>query len=134
MSGRDHPKGSRVLQVLLRSGHIAAMALVLGGVALGADFQRLRSAILLTVLSGCALLALDLAKGPGMLHQGSGVAVLVKLALLGLGNLLPALRFECYLAATLVASVGAHMSGSWRHFSLLRWRIIEPGAQRPDRD
>jgi hypothetical protein len=123
-------KGNRIPQVLLRTVHILAMALVLGGLAMGGDFARLRTPILLTVLSGAGLFGLDLAKGPGFLHQGSGVAVLLKLALLGLGNLFPAARYECYLAATAVASVGSHMAGSWRHFSFLRWRVL--GHEDPE--
>ena len=123
-------KGNRALRVALRTVHLCAMALVLGGLAMGGDFLRLRTSILLTVLSGIALFGLDLAKGPGFLHQGSGVAVLLKLALLGLGNLFPACRFQCYLAATAVASVGSHMAGSWRHFSFLRWRVL--GHEDPE--
>ena len=44
--------------------------------------------------------------------------------LLGLGIAFPAVRFELYLAATLVASVGSHMSSSWRHFSLLHRTVL----------
>ena len=124
------PRWGRGLQVLLRSVHIAAMALVLGGLAMGGDFQRLRGAIAVTLLSGVAMLAMDLAKGPAILHQGSGVAVLLKLALLGLGNLFPAARFEYYLGATLVASIGSHMAASWRHFSFLHWRVLRPEDSR----
>jgi len=110
---------ARPVQVILRTVHIMAMALVLGGLAQGAGWDRLKAAILTTVFSGALLLALDLAKGSSVLHQGSGVAVLLKLALLGMGNLLPQARLEWYLAATAVASIGAHMPRSWRHFSLL---------------
>jgi hypothetical protein len=113
--------------VVLRTVHICAMALVLGGLALGGGFERLRTAILLTVLSGVLLFLLDLAKDPGFLVQGSGVAVLLKLALLGLGNLWPGDRFQYYLAATAVASVGSHMSGAWRHFSFREWRVLGHG-------
>lgn len=122
-------RGTRALQVAARTVHICAMALVLGGLAMGGSFERLRCSILVTVLSGVFLLALDLAKGPGFLVQGSGVAVLVKLGLLGLGNLFPAARFEWYLAATAVASVGSHMAGTWRHFSFREWRVLGHGKK-----
>jgi len=52
------------------------------------------------------------------------VAVLLKLGLLGMGALQPADRLPWYLAATLVASVGSHMPGSWRHFSFLSWKVM----------
>lgn len=116
---------ARPAQLVLRSIHIAAMALVVGGLPFGADFQRLRTAILLTVVTGVLLLAIDLAKDAAFLVQGSGVAVLVKLALLGMGLLQPAARLPWYLAATLVASLGSHMPGTWRHFSFLTGKVVK---------
>ena len=53
------------------------------------------------------------------------MALLLKLALLGLGNLFPGARLEWYLAAALVASVGSHMPSSWRHFSFREGRVLE---------
>lgn len=125
MAEPDGIRWIRGLQVALRSLHIAAMGLVLGGIWLGGDYQRLRAAIFAAVGSGVLLAAIDLAKGPGFLLQGHGVALLLKLALLGLGNLFPADRLGWYLAATLTASVGSHMPGSWRHFSFLKGRVLE---------
>jgi hypothetical protein len=116
---------SRLAQVALRSLHIAAMGMVLGGLWLGGGFERLRTAILLTVASGLLLAVIDLAKGPGCLRQGSGAALLLKLAMLGLGNVFAGARLEWYLAATLVASIGSHMPGAWRHFPLFGGRNME---------
>ena len=109
----------------LRSAHIACMGLVLGGIYLGGGFAQLRGAIVLTIASGLMLALLDLAKGPEFLAQGSGAALLLKLALLGLGNVWSGARLEWYLAATVVASIGAHMPGAWRHFSFLTGRVME---------
>ena len=115
---------ARPVQLVLRSIHIAAMALVLGGLPFGGDDEALRLPILLTVGSGLLLFALDLARDAAILVQGSGVAVLLKLALLGGGALQPARRLPWYLAATLVASVGSHMPGAWRHFSFRHWKVL----------
>jgi len=119
------PSWARLTQVALRTVHITAMGLVLGGVALGAGHGRLRGAIAATLLSGVLLMVLDLVQGSSSLHQGSGAALLLKLLLLGLGNVFPQARLQWYLAATAVASVGAHMPGRWRHFSFLYWRVLE---------
>ena len=102
------------------------LRLLVLGVALGAGFGQLKAAVLTTVVSGTLLLALDLAKGSSALHHASGAAVLLKLGLLGLGNLFPQSRLAWYLAATAVASVGSHMPGTWRHFSLLDWKVVSP--------
>ena len=112
-----HFPWARPVQLAARSLHIAAMAMILGALPFGADHQALRGPILLTLASGGVLLLVDLAKDAAFLVQGSGVAVLVKLGLLGLGALQPRHRLPWYLAATLVASIGSHMPGRWRHFS-----------------
>lgn len=119
-----HFPWARPVQLVLRSLHIAAMALVVGGLPFGADFEALRTPILITLASGTLLFAIDLARDLAILTQGSGVAVLLKLGLLGMGVLQPAARLPWYLAATLVASVGSHMPGAWRHFSFLTGRVM----------
>lgn len=119
-----HFSWARPVQLALRSVHIAAMAMVLGAIPFGAEFAALKVPILLTLASGTLLFAIDLARDLGILVQGSGMAVLLKLVLLALGALQPASRLPWYLAATLVASVGSHMPGDWRHFSFLRWKVL----------
>lgn len=114
------PSLHRLLLVAFRTVHILAMALVLGALPYGPAWAELRVPMLATVGSGLALLALDLAKDPRVLFQGSSVMVLVKLLLLGCGQLWPGQRLAWYLAAAAVASVGSHMPGYWRHRSLLR--------------
>lgn len=123
-----HFPWARPVQLVLRSVHIAAMAMLLGGLPFGADFRTLRVSILITVASGVALFAIDLAKDAAFLVQGSGVAVLLKVGLLGAGLLQPSARLPWYLAATLVAAIGSHMPGAWRHFSFLTWQV----ARYPD--
>jgi len=117
--------GMRVVKVAARTVHIVAMALVLGGVAYAAPVGALALPLALTVASGLLLLGLDLWKSGTWLTQGGGAAVLLKLALLSLGQSFPAARFECYLAATAIASIGAHMPKSWRHWSFLHRRVLD---------
>src|SRR5574340_496141 len=100
------------------------MAFVLGGVAFGAPEDRLRGPMLWTVVSGALLLAVEVAKSGVFLYQGAGVASLVKLALVGAGFHVPSWRLAFYLAATVVASVGSHMTGAWRHYSFLDRKVL----------
>ena len=123
-----HFSWARPAQLVLRSLHIAAMAMLLGGLPYGADFRALRGAILVTVATGVALFAIDLAKDAAFLVQGAGVALLLKLGLLGGGLLQPAARLPWYLAATFVAAVGSHMPRTWRHFSFATGQV----AREPD--
>lgn len=108
-----------------RTVHIAAMGLVLGGVAFHVPADQLLLPIVLTVLSGAFLLGIDFWKSFGFVYQGYGVAVWLKLALLGLAEVFPSVRLEWYLAATVVASVGSHMPSSWRHYSFVDRKVIE---------
>ena len=120
-------RGARAIQVAARTVHIAAMGLVLGGVAFAAPEAALALPLGLTIASGLVLLAVDLWKSGDYLHQMNGVAVVVKLALLGLAMLQPESRLAWYLAATAVASVGSHMPKTWRHWSVLERKVIEQG-------
>lgn len=115
---------ARPAQVVLRAAHVAAMGVVLGGLAFGVAGDRLHSAGVATVASGVLLLAVELLRSGAYLYTLAGALAFLKLALLGAGQAFPAVRFELYLAATLVASVGAHMNARWRHLSLLDGREL----------
>lgn len=102
------------------------MAIVVGGVAWGVPEEKFHHSFVLTVVSGIFLLSIDLFRSCVFLYQGAGVAALVKLALLGLGYHLPEFRLAFYLAATVVGSVGSHMTGAWRHWSFLDRKVMKP--------
>ena len=118
-------RGERLWKVGARTVHIAAMALVVGGVAWGHTGRELVAPIAFTVASGLVLLGIDLWKSGGFLLEGAGIAVIAKLALLGAGLLIAPVRLEAHLAAIAIASVGSHMPKTWRH-----WSFMERGAGR----
>lgn len=113
------PGYQRVIEVGLRSLHIASMGLVLGGIGMGGTRETLIVPIVATVTTGLLLLITSIQWGCLEFTHGAGAAVVLKLALLGLGNIFEGARFQLYLAATLVTSVGSHMSSNWRHFPVL---------------
>lgn len=111
------------------------MGLLLGGIAYGAREAALFWPIVFTVASGLVLFLVDLARSFVVLYQGSGLAVLIKLALLGGGFVWPQRRLEFYLAATIAASVGSHMTGNWRHYSFLDRRVLDyPKSDRAEEE
>lgn len=116
---------SRWLSIVLRSLHVVTMGVLLGGVAFAAPPAALRSWIDLAVASGVLLCACDLLGGRMALTQGAGVVMILKLALLALGLVVPAQRLGLYLVATFIAGVGSHMPATWRHFSFVAWRVVE---------
>jgi hypothetical protein len=125
------PPYARPIEIGLRSVHIVAMALVLGGIATGGTYETLRLAIYATVSSGLALLVACMTWGCFNFSQGAGYALLLKLALLGLGNLVEGARLPFYMAATVVTSVGSHMTSAWRHFSFGARREAGVTGTRP---
>lgn len=106
----------RLWRVLLRTLHLLSMAMLLGGLAYGVPWTRLAPMVLATGVTGWLLFGLDLYKSCEVLFQGSGVAVLLKLGCLGLGELFSGHRFAWYLAAAALAGISSHMSGKLRHF------------------
>ena len=115
---------ARPVLVVVRAVHVVAMALVLGGIAFRVPDQDLTGPVVATVASGLLLVAVELARTGAWLYQGAGLAALAKLALLGLGHLFPAARLPLYLAATVVACVGAHMTGALRHYSIRDRKVL----------
>lgn len=120
-----HFRWGRWAQVVLRTVHIAGMAVMVGAAPYAADRRALRVATALTVLSGLGLWALDLAKSFAVMVEGAGAALALKLGCLLMVLAFPGARFEWYLAAAAVASVGSHMPGRWRHYSFLHGRVLD---------
>jgi hypothetical protein len=119
-------RGLRATQIAARTVHIASMGLVLGGVAFHVPASATATPIAIAIASGTLLMAIDLWKSGAYFTQGNGVAVLLKLVLLGVGQwIIPGARLGCFLVATAVASVGSHMPKTWRHWSLIERRVLD---------
>lgn len=117
--------GDRAWRVGVRTLHIVSMGILLGGLAYRVPAPNLVLVTLVAALSGWLLFGFDLWKTGEVLFQGSGVAVLLKLLCLGLGRVFLGHRFQWYLLAAVVASIGAHMSGRWRHFDFRLGRVAD---------
>jgi hypothetical protein len=121
----------RALNIALRTAHIAAMGVLLGGHAFDISPERLKIALWLTIGTGVALLVVEIA-GPRLLwlHQGRGLMTLAKLALICLVPLFWEYRLPILLLVVVIASVGSHMPGRFRYYSLLRREVV-PDASGP---
>lgn len=124
---------SRALNIALRTAHIASMAVLVGGMAFDIEPERLRLSLWLTVGTGAALAAVE--AGPRFLwfHQGSGVLTLAKVGLLCLVPFAGGYRLPLLLAVIVVGSVGSHMPGRYRHYSVLYRRVVHEVADLPGR-
>jgi hypothetical protein len=115
---------TRALNITLRTLHIAAMAILVGGVAFDVAPQRLSVGIWLTVATGLALAVVEAGPGLTWLHEVRGVLTLAKVALLCATPLAGEHRLPLLLAVVGIGSVASHMPRRFRHYSLLYRRVI----------
>ncbi len=130
MKACREPKGGipyeRAWNVGLRTVHLMAFGLLLGGHAWEIEPARLLGPLWVTILSGAALMVLELRKSFEWLFLGKGVVILVKLGLLLLVPIFWEARVPLLLAVVVIASIGSHMPSRFRYYSLLRRRIVLP--------
>ncbi|MEY4748727.1 MAG: hypothetical protein RIQ60_941 [Pseudomonadota bacterium] len=100
--------------VALRSAHLAAVSWL--AVALHAAHEHQHQAGLLLLLSGTALLVLELADRRVRLDELAGAVVLAKLAAVAAMLLWPGAALWLFWALLLVSSASSHMPRDWRHW------------------
>lgn len=103
----------RWLNVFLRGLHLVAVIL-LGAGLLGAPVSS-DTASYGVALSGFAMLALDMMRKPGHLRETAGVAVLVKLLLVGWMALDPVSRPVLFWLIVAGSAIFAHAPARFRH-------------------
>ena len=120
--------GSRAVSIALRTLHLAAFGILLGGHAFAVEADRLLPYLYLTVLSGLGLIALEIyAVGLYWLVLGKGIMVQAKLLLLLLIPVFWEARVVLLLLVVGIASVSSHMPSRFRHYSFLHRRVIGSG-------
>lgn len=110
----------RWMNVTLRGLHLVAMIL-LGAALLGAPVESTPAAIGVAV-SGFSMLALDTWRKPSHLREASGIAVLVKLALVGWMAFDASPRLVLFWIVVAGSAVFAHAPASFRHAIVLGGR------------
>lgn len=119
--------GVRAMRTTLRTAHLLAFATLYGGHVYSIPAQRLWPALLATVASGGALIALEIYRTPVWLGQVRGVATLLKIGLVVGVAVYWDLRLWLLTAAAVIGAVVSHMPGRYRYYSLIHGRSI--GAQ-----
>ena len=121
---------SRVLNIAVRTTHIAVMGILLGGHAFDIDRERLHLVLWLTLGTGIALSAIE--AGPHLLwfHQGRGLLTMAKVILLFAIPLAWDYRLPILLIVVVIASVGSHMPARYRYYSII-YREVIPDASGP---
>lgn len=111
--------GQRLLGVALRTAHLLSVGTLLGGHVFDVNAERLVPFLVAAILTGIAMIAVELASTCAWLFMGKGLAVALKLGLLLLVPVFWEQRALILVAVTIVAGFGSHMSARFRHYSLL---------------
>jgi hypothetical protein len=115
---------TRVVAIALRTGHVAAMTGVVGGVWLGAPHADIRPWAALTALTGLGLVATEVAHGREWPFQGRGVASILHLAVLAAAAL-PGAAPGATMTALVIGMAGSHMPRGWRKWSFRQRRVVD---------
>lgn len=118
----------RALNIATRTAHIGAMGILVGGYAFDVTPERLHATLWLTIGTGLVLAALESGGRLLWFHQGSGVMTMVKLAVLCAVPFAWAYRVPILLLVIALGSVGSHMPGRMRHYSLVYRRVIHDAS------
>ena len=116
---------ARAWNIAIRTTHIAATAVLVGGHAFDAPRRDLVPILWLSIGTGGALVFLEaFSVRLRWLVQGRGLMVLAKLALLLLVPLAWSSRLPILLAVIVLASVGSHMPARFRYYSVVERRVL----------
>ena len=123
--GRHRFPGRRWVSITLRSLHLLGTAGVGGGFLYGAPESAWLPYLWILAGSGVAMAVLQSWGNPYWLVQLRGIAVLAKLALLGLLLWTPAPALPVFVLVILISGAIAHAPGDVRYFSVLHGRRYE---------
>ena len=115
----------RVYKVALRTAHLMATSVLVGGHAFGAPVSALRPLLYVAIATGAGLILLETGPSLHFVFEGWGLLLLIKLALLCWIPFAWKQRFPILLAVVAIASIGSHMPARFRHYSLLYRRVIK---------
>jgi hypothetical protein len=116
------PSLSRTIGIVLRTGHLGAMALLVGGSWYGVPAPALQAGLVASVVTGAALLASEASHSRHWVYQGRGLLVLAHVAAVGLARLLGP---GALMTALVVGAVGSHLPRALRAWSLRHWGVVD---------
>lgn len=116
--------GVRAIRIAFRTAHLAAFAILYGGHWHDVPAARLAPALLATLATGGALVALEIYRAPVWPLQVRGVATMLKVVLVATVGLAWSARLWLLTAAMVIGGVSSHMPGRFRYYSLVHGRVV----------
>ena len=115
---------TRAWNIGLRTAHLLFTGTLLGGHAFDVPASTLHPSLWGAILTGTVLIVLEAYPSARWLYQGRGLMVLAKLVVLTLVPFLWDQHFGLLVIVVILASVGSHMPGRFRYFSVVHWRVL----------
>ena len=112
-------RGERALRMTVRTAHLAAMGILLGGHVFDLPAEKLFPAMLWTVVTGAAYALIELYCSFNWLFQIRGLMTLAKIGLVLLVPVFWDQRVWILLVILAIGSVGTHMQANVRYYSIL---------------
>jgi hypothetical protein len=116
---------ARAWNIGFRTAHIATMGVLLGGHVFDVSRPVLLPWLQATIMTGLILAIIEAFPRPHWFYQGRGVLVFLKLALMCLIPWCWDYRVAILMVIVVIASVGSHMPGRFRYYSILHRRVLD---------
>ncbi len=117
--------GRRSIEIAVRTAHIGAMALLVGGLHFSAASASLRPWLVLTAVTGVALLASEASHSRHWVYQARGVVSVLHGGVVALIAVAPGTARVAIAAALIIGSIGSHLPRTVRKWSLRHRRIVD---------
>jgi len=118
-------RAKRWVEIAFRTLHLVGSAGAGGGYLYGAPEEVWAAYVYLVVVSGVALVLLELWSNAGWLIQVCGVAILVKLVLLAYGKYWAGPTGWVLVTVVVISAISSHAPRGFRHWSVLHWRRMD---------
>ena len=121
---RDFPN-QRWVRISVRTWHLLSMGYLLGGTAHGLALAEQPIGVWNTFASGAVFMALELYASCIWLFQLKGLAVIVKLLLLGAALASSGSGLPYLIVAVVIGGISSHMPGKYRYFSPYHGQVMK---------
>lgn len=118
------PTVKRWTKISLRTLHLVSVAGVGGGILFGLDKAVWVNYWWLALTSGVLLMAIDIVSNPVWLVQVRGLAIYLKLVLLGMMDVCPQWAGSILLIVIVLSAVISHAPGNLRYYSIYHKKVI----------
>jgi len=116
---KRRPGWVRAVEILLRTAHIGATGVLFGGAIFAVPFAQIISWHQVAIATGGGLALLEISRSRHWPYQVRGGMAITHVGLLGLIHLYPEHRALILATVLVIGSVGSHMPGNIRHWSLV---------------